>query len=235
MYISLHVKQPLFLSVSNERLRFSTVPQKYPDIKVHKNPSSGSRVVSCGLTDRQNEVNSRFWKFCERVCVMLLYYALQPQAHCAILSQKFQLSPPGVSTRVTTREHPEEEGGTLCEKFQGILPKRRLPRYIQGYFTCRKGTTWNRRLYFSSEGRRAEDFFVLKIRRLRPGAKPRIWVPKDSTLPLDHRSRLNASKNRIEISTSFNPLNPELNPICYLLALLGAYHFLQVSSIRVKY
>ena len=29
----------------------------------------------------------------------------------------------------------------------------------------------------------------------------------------------------------FNPLNPELNPICYLLALLGAHHFLHVSRI----
>ena len=31
-----------------------------------------------------------------------------------------------------------------------------------------------------------------------------------------------------------NPLNPELNPICYLQALLGAHHFLHVSRIRVK-
>ena len=31
----------------------------------------------------------------------------------------------------------------------------------------------------------------------------------------------------------FNPLNPELNPICYLLSLL-AHHFLHVSMIRVK-
>jgi transposase len=31
----------------------------------------------------------------------------------------------------------------------------------------------------------------------------------------------------------FNPLNPELNPICYLLALL-AHHFLHVSRIRDK-
>jgi transposase len=30
-----------------------------------------------------------------------------------------------------------------------------------------------------------------------------------------------------------NPLNPELNPICYLLALL-AHNFLHVSRIRVK-
>jgi len=34
--------------------------------------------------------------------------------------------------------------------------------------------------------------------------------------------------------SSFNPLNPELNPICYLLALLGAHHFLHISRIRVK-
>ena len=31
-----------------------------------------------------------------------------------------------------------------------------------------------------------------------------------------------------------NSLNPELNPICYFLALLGAHHFLHVSRIRVK-
>jgi len=31
-----------------------------------------------------------------------------------------------------------------------------------------------------------------------------------------------------------NPLSPELNPICYLLALLGSHHFLHVSRIRVK-
>ena len=30
-------------------------------------------------------------------------------------------------------------------------------------------------------------FFATKIWRLRPGANPRTWVPKASTLPLDHR------------------------------------------------
>ena len=35
-------------------------------------------------------------------------------------------------------------------------------------------------------------------------------------------------------STILNRLKPELNPICYLLALLGAHHFLHVSRIRVK-
>jgi hypothetical protein len=32
----------------------------------------------------------------------------------------------------------------------------------------------------------------------------------------------------------FNSLNAELNPICHLLALLGAHHILHVSRIRVK-
>jgi hypothetical protein len=39
---------------------------------------------------------------------------------------------------------------------------------------------------------------------------------------------------QMEFNWVFNPLNAELNPICYLLALLGAHHFLHVSRIRVK-
>jgi len=31
-----------------------------------------------------------------------------------------------------------------------------------------------------------------------------------------------------------NPLNAELNPICHLLALLGAHHIFHVSGIKVK-
>jgi hypothetical protein len=34
-------------------------------------------------------------------------------------------------------------------------------------------------------------------------------------------------------SAAVNPLNAELNPLCYLLALLGAHHILLVSRIRV--
>jgi len=33
---------------------------------------------------------------------------------------------------------------------------------------------------------------------------------------------------------SFNPLNAELNPICHLLALLGAHYILHVSRLRVN-
>jgi len=36
------------------------------------------------------------------------------------------------------------------------------------------------------------------------------------------------------LKQSINPLKPELSPICYLLALLGAPYFLHISRIRVK-
>jgi len=35
-------------------------------------------------------------------------------------------------------------------------------------------------------------------------------------------------------NAEFNPLKAELNPICRLLALLGAHHILHVSRVRVK-
>ena len=33
---------------------------------------------------------------------------------------------------------------------------------------------------------------------------------------------------------NINPLKTQLNPICHLLALLGAHHILHVSRIRVN-
>ena len=51
-------------------------------------------------------------------------------------------------------------GTTWARNGRWILPENtRLPRNIQGSFTCRKSTTWNKRFYFLSEGRCAEDFF----------------------------------------------------------------------------
>ena len=53
--------------------------------------------------------------------------------------------------------------------------------------------------------------------------------------PFKHisNSQIHPAIYGIPIFTSINPLNPELNPICYFLALL-AHHFLHVSGIRVK-
>ena len=54
-------------------------------------------------------------------------------------------------------------GTTWARNGRWILPENaRLPRNIQGSFTCHKSTTWDRRHYFPSDGRCAEDFFALK-------------------------------------------------------------------------
>jgi hypothetical protein len=41
-------------------------------------------------------------------------------------------------------------------------------------------------------------------------------------------------KSRGEIKININPLNAELNPICHLLALLGAHSINYISRARVK-
>jgi hypothetical protein len=38
----------------------------------------------------------------------------------------------------------------------------------------------------------------------------------------------------ILIRDELNPLNAELNPICHLLALVGAYHIFYIRGLRVK-
>jgi hypothetical protein len=83
------------------------------------------------------------------------------------------------------------EGGTVGEKMaEKFCRKWWLPRHFWVLLHA-VSATWDRRLYFPSKGRRAEDFFARKIGRLRPGLNLRTWVPKASTLPLDHQSCIN--------------------------------------------
>jgi len=60
-----------------------------------------------------------------------------------------------------------------------------------------------------------------------------------NTMDLSIRDLTNVPKNDVILFNGgsndvINPLNAELNPICHLLALLGAHHILHVSRIRVK-
>ena len=62
---------------------------------------------------------------------------------------------------------------------------------------------------------------------------PQVWMRLrliQTCTPNGHLYRVTYIRCRID---TINPLKPELNPICYLLALLGAHHFLHVSRIRV--
>jgi hypothetical protein len=92
---------------------------------------------------------------------------------------------------VQRRERPlRVEGGTLGGRkiFRQILYRIRLPRNSRDLLLAanlRHGTDG-----FTSPPKEGvlRIFSPLKIRRLRPGLNPRTWVPKASTLPLDHRS-----------------------------------------------
>jgi hypothetical protein len=75
-----------------------------------------------------------------------------------------------------TLVNPAVEGGTKGEKWPRIFAESGDFHVTFGFFYMPQSTTWDRRLYFPSEGRRAEDFFARKIRRLRPGLNPRTWV-----------------------------------------------------------
>jgi len=65
---------------------------------------------------------------------------------------------------------------------------------------------------------------VLKLKECRPPKILRSYTLEEGRGAARHKKK----------KMIFNPLKPELNPICYLLALLGTQHFLHVSRIRVK-
>ena len=66
------------------------------------------------------------------------------------------------------------------------------------------------------------------------------WSRKSRALPLFPLWAVRpvqslSSFTGVHFTFTFNPLNAELNPICHLLALLGAHHILHVSRLRVNY
>jgi hypothetical protein len=84
--------------------------------------------------------------------------------------------------RQATWETSVSEGWNWARNGRSFALRFPLPRKSQVSFTFRKSATWDRRLYFPSEGRHIVDFFTRKIRRLRPGLNPRSWVPEASML-----------------------------------------------------
>ena len=103
----------------------------------------------------------------------------------------FPLLPPVRLLVRVTRETPWQRKVELRERetWPTILPRTPASRTFRDLLhavNLRHGTHGFTSL--SKEGV-LRIFPLLKIRRLRPGLNPRTWVPKASTLPLDHRSR----------------------------------------------
>ena len=109
--------------------------------------------------------------YCGRVPV-----ANAPRMHCSrrLIVQTLVFSRSYLHRQVSPPDTLVANGGTTSARNgRWILPENaRLPRNIQGSFTCRKSTTLDKRFYFPFEGRRAEDFFVLKNPTASAGFEP---------------------------------------------------------------
>ena len=73
---------------------------------------------------------------------------------------------------------------------------------------------------------------IRRPRKSSPFTSHQFSVPR-SKQPFSHWLRFAARSFHSTSSQHINPLKPELNSVCYLLALL-AHHFLHVSMIKVK-
>jgi hypothetical protein len=84
-----------------------------------------------------------------------------------------------------TLANPAAGGGTMGQKWRRNLPKVTTSTSLLRSFTCRKarhGTDG-----FTSPPK--EGVLRIFLPEKSDGLNPRTWVPKTSTLPLDHRSR----------------------------------------------
>jgi hypothetical protein len=128
-----------------------------------------------------------YYVFCIH-CVFIIIFNLRTaafKAYCAIWVRRSNFRHQA-SPRVSLRESTQRRKGGLWAR---NVRKFRLNAELYVTFRdllhaakLRHGTDG---LTSSPKGRRAEDFFALKIRRLWPGVNPRTWVSKASTLPLD--------------------------------------------------
>ena len=102
--------------------------------------------------------------------------------HCSrrLIVQTLVISRSYLHRQVSPPETLVMKGGTIwARNGRWILPENaRLPHNIEGSFTCRKSTKWDKRLYFPSEGRPAENFFALKNSKASAGFEPTILGTK---------------------------------------------------------
>ena len=112
--------------------------------------------------------------------------------------------------------------------------------FLHSYVTIRPDNQYDTKPHgFCSHSSKTEPYFQISIGKLSSkqvnlADKSNEW-PKYIQKCYIRATKIESGRSNINRvwSTLFNPLNAELNPICYLLALL-AHHFLHVSRIRVK-
>jgi hypothetical protein len=146
----------------------------------------------------------------------------------------------------TTREILAAKGGTV-----GEYVGRQFCLNVDLHITFRDllhAAKCDQRLYFPTEGRRAEDFFALKNPNGFAGLNPRTWVLKGSTLPLDHQScyyiclinSFCASNviircTVIHTKTQITTLSPAMSMFFHMRSVISAECGLMIHSDRISY
>ena len=123
-----------------------------------------------------------YLNYCKYTHLYVLYFIvvgssrLVTRMHCSrrLIVQTPVFSRSYLHRQVSPPEILVVKGGiTWARNVRWILPENaRLPRNIQRSFTCRESMTWDKRLYFPSEGMRAEEFFALKNPTASAGFEP---------------------------------------------------------------
>jgi len=117
---------------------------------------------------------------------------LMPRMYCSLKAYCTTLSPPSVLVVPTFAArclHAYNNARDPSSERWNYVGKR-VPEFwlnddfhaIWGTFTCRNSKTWDRRLYFPSEGRHVEDFFALK----NPDDFGRVWTRERGYLKAAH-------------------------------------------------
>jgi hypothetical protein len=119
---------------------------------------------------------------CKVILLLLLrYQGLEhmPRMHRCLWGLLCNPNPPPRVRRLhvhTTREILSARGGTCGrECWPVIMSKCRFPCYILGSFMCYKSPTWDRRLYFPSEGRCVNTFSPDGVILLRDLSRHQSW------------------------------------------------------------
>ena len=107
-----------------------------------------------------------------------------------LIVQTLVFSPSYLHRQMSPPETLVVKGGTTWTRNgRKFRPKAATSTHtLSGSFTYRKYATRDKRLYFPSERRRAEDFFALKNLTASAGFEP---ANLGTTLPIDHRSHFN--------------------------------------------
>ena len=150
-------------------------------------------------------------------CIVVGSRRLMPRMHCSrrLVVQTLVFGRSYLHRQVSPPETLVVKGGTTwARNGRWIFPENaRLPRNIQGFLhavNLLHGTNGFTSLLKEDVMR---IFSPWKIRRLRAGLKPRTWVPKAGTLPLDHRSNYNYNIISNKFFPAFSKTTKKLHDI----------------------